>query len=326
MNKAKYHFNWNNFLIIFIAALTSAVGLELFLLPSNVVIGGALGISCILDILLSNGMQSSLWYFSAGVWLFAINIPVIVYCFMHFRRGFAIRTLWYVTLLSVMLIVLRLTNVAQLIDGIIDANSTSDRVVYVILGGALHGVSLPMVLSVNGSTGGSDIVGLIAQKNSKTGGSGAMRSIFVANIVITLCSAVVYGFVKGITGGVNMFIYSVSALFVCEIVQEVIFKGFSAALELEITTDKVEEMREALISEIKHGVTTIRVVGGYSKQEKNMVICVINRRQLTLARKVIHRVDPTAFAYVENVKEVIGKGFANKEEDLEVAEDIAENN
>ena len=144
-----------------------------------------------------------------------------------------------------------------------------------------------------------------------------MRSIMVANVIILIASAVAYGFVNGAKEAVNMFIYSVAAMFMCEIVQETIFKGFSAALELEITTDKAEEMREALIAEIKHGVTTIRVVGGYSKQEKNMVLCVINRRQLTQARKIIHRVDPQAFAYVENVKEVIGKGFVNKEEELD---------
>ena len=144
-----------------------------------------------------------------------------------------------------------------------------------------------------------------------------MRSIMVANVIILIASAVAYGFVNGAKEAVNMFIYSVAAMFMCEIVQETIFKGFSSALELEITTDKAEEMREALIAEIKHGVTTIRVVGGYSKQEKNMVLCVINRRQLTQARKIIHRVDPQAFAYVENVKEVIGKGFVNKEEELD---------
>ena len=144
-----------------------------------------------------------------------------------------------------------------------------------------------------------------------------MRSIMVANVIILIASAVAYGFVNGAKEAVNMFIYSVAAMFMCEIVQETIFKGFSAALELEITTDKAEEMREALIAEIKHGVTTLRVVGGYSKQEKNMVLCVINRRQLTHARKIIHRVDPQAFAYVENVKEVIGKGFVNKEEELD---------
>ena len=55
-----------------------------------------------------------------------------------------------------------------------------------------------------------------------------------------------------------------------------------------------------------------------------MVVCVINRRQLVQARQIIHRVDLQAFAYVENVKEVIGKGFANKEEELDVSEHTGE--
>lgn len=316
MNQAKV-INWKNVLVIVFAALCSAVSLELFLLPSNVVIGGALGVSCILDLLLSNGMDSALWYFSTGVWLVAINIPVLVYCFTHFSKRFALRTTLYVGVLATLLVVLRLTNVSQLLNNIIDANSPSDRVVYVIIGGALHGLSLPMVLSVSGSTGGSDIIGLVVQKNSKNGGKGIMRSVFLANVVIMACSSVVYGLFYDITTAVNMFIYSISALFICEVVQEAIFKGFSAALELEITTDKVDEMREALIAELKHGVTTIRVVGGYSRQEKNLVLCVISRRQLTHARKIIHRVDPEAFAYVENVREVIGKGFANKDESID---------
>lgn len=312
--------SFKNIVVILFAAVCSAVSLEIFLIPSNVVIGGASGISSILDLLLTDNMDPSLWYFSAGVWIAAINIPVLAYCFAKLRRGFAWRTFIYVAFLAVTLVVLRITNVSRMVDNIINANNPSDRVVYVIMGGALHGVCLPMVLSVNGSTGGSDIVGLIAQKNSKSGGRYAIRAIFIANIVVLMLSSVAYGFVKGATAGVNMFIYSVAAQFVCEIVQETIFKGFSAALELEITTDKADEMREALTSEIRHGVTTIRVVGGYSKQEKKMVVCVINRRQLMQARKIIHRVDAQAFAYVENVKEVIGKGFANKEEELDVDE------
>lgn len=317
MSTARKYFDFKVIAIVVLAALCTAVSMELFLLPSNVILGGALGIASIVDLLLNKSMDSSLWYMSAGVWVLLLNIPVLIICFLRFRKGFALRTLLYVVFLYGFMIALRACNAAKLLDGIIDSNSAGDRVVYVIIGGALHGISLPMVLSVNGSTGGSDIVGLVVQKNSQKGGSSAMRSIMVANVIILIASAVAYGFVNGAKEAVNMFIYSVAAMFMCEIVQETIFKGFSAALELEITTDKAEEMREALIAEIKHGVTTIRVVGGYSKQEKNMVLCVINRRQLTQARKIIHRVDPQAFAYVENVKEVIGKGFVNKEEELD---------
>ena len=193
-----------------------------------------------------------------------------------------------------------------------------DKVLYVLLGGALHGVSFPLMLSVNASTGGSDIVGLIAQRHTKKSGSDAMRVILATNIGIVLLAAIAYYIVtRDGVESINMFVYSVAAMFISEIVQEMIFKGFSAAVELEVTTEKPIEMSEALQNELKHGTTTVKVVGGYSHQEKSMVLCIINKRQLTRARRIISQVDPSAFAYVENVREVIGMGFANKEMEME---------
>ncbi len=321
--KRKTAYKLKSVMIIGLAALAAAVSLELFLLPSNVIIGGALGIASILDILLTNNLDGSLWYLSTGIWCFVINIPVFVYCFRRCRRSFAVRTMIYVACLAVFSVVLRVSGLSQLLDNAINANSPDDRVVFVIIGGALHGVSLPMVLTVNCSTGGSDIVGIAAQRNHNKTSSSSMRIIMLTNMVIVLLSSVAYYLVRSdITAAVNMFIYSVSAMCVCEVVQEVIFKGFSSALELEITTDKVEDMKQALLTELKHGVTTVKVIGGYSRQEKSMLLCVINRGQLTLARRIIHRIDPMAFAYVENVKEVIGKGFDNMEGSL-ANEDIA---
>ena len=175
-----------------------------------------------------------------------------------------------------------------------------------------------MLLSVNASTGGTDIVGLIIQRHSKKDSSGIMRLILATDLAILTISSVVFWLVRDNAGeAVNMFIYSISAMFVCEIVQEATFKGFSAAIELEITTDKPQEMVAALQDGLKHGVTTVKVVGGYSHQEKTLVLCVINKAQLVRARRIINKVDCNAFAYVENVKEVIGKGFANKEIELE---------
>ena len=141
-----------NIVVILFAALCSAVSLELFLIPSDVVIGGASGISSILDILFTNNMDSSLWYLSAGVWVFAINIPVIIYCFVSLRKGFALRTLLYVAFMSAMLIVLRITNVSHLVDSVINSNNAGDKVValyslrsYVVP--YVHHGSFPPVLS-----------------------------------------------------------------------------------------------------------------------------------------------------------------------------------
>lgn len=316
IKKQIFIYNLKQVLLVFLAALATAASLEIFLLPCDVVVGGALGIAAILDIFLYTG--NSPWYISAGVWLIVINVPILVYCFLTFRRRFAVKTLLYVVLLSALLIIFRILNVTALFDEIFNGEGAKDKVIYVVLGGALHGVSLPIMLSVNASTGGSDIVGLMVQKRSKSSSSVAMRVIMLANVVIMSVGSLVYYLLnKNASDAINMFIYSLAAMFIGEIVQEWIFNGFSAAAEIEITTEKPEEMSAAIQRELKHGVSTVKVVGGHTHQDKSLIICVVNKSQLTHARKIIHTVDDKAFAYVENVKEVMGKGFANKEIELD---------
>lgn len=307
---------WHNFKqisIIFLASLASAVAVELFLLPANTITGGALGLASILDIMLTSSHPER-WYFSAGVWLVLLNVPIIIYCFCKFRLRFTVKTMIYLLLLGAELVLLRAFNVSDLVTKLMSTDGDYDRVIFVLLGGALHGISLPMLLSVNASSGGTDLVGLLYQRHSVKSSSDAMRLVLAANAVILVISSVVYYFTtRQAQAAVDMFIYSVAAMALAEIVQETIFKGFSAALELEVTTDKPQEMVEALRSELKHGVTSVKVMGGYSHREKTLILCVINKSQLIKARKVINKTDPQAFAYVENVKEVIGKGFSNKE-------------
>ena len=317
MKKTFMH-NLKQVLIILGASLATAFSVEVFLLPSHTLVGGATSISSFLDIILT-GLDRSKWYMSVGVWQLLINIPIIIYCFLQFRRHFAMKTAIYVVLIAVELVVLRICNLGEIFKSVMSKDpSNYDVVIYVLLGGALHGVSLPMMLSVNASTGGSDIVGLIVEKHSKRGSSSAMRVMFAVNITVVAIASVVYYFVKNDGGAaVNMFIYSVASMFIAEIVQETIFKGFSSAIELEITSEKPEEMIEALKEGLKHGVTSVKVTGGYTKQEKTLILCVISKSQLTKARRIINKVDPNAFAYVENVKEVLGKGFANKENELD---------
>ena len=316
--KQNFVHNLKEALMILGASLATAFAVEVFLLPAGTLVGGVTGLSSFLDIILT-GLDRSKWYFSVGLWQLVINVPIAIYCFLQFRRRFAIKTAIYVVLLAAELVLLRLCNLGEIFKQVMGSSVGGyDEVIYVLLGGALHGVSLPMMLSVNASTCGSDIVGLIVQKHSKRGSSAAMRVMFGVNITVVAISSVVYYLVRGdAAAAVNMFIYSVAAMFVAEIVQEAIFKGFSSAIELEITTDKPEEMAEALKEGLKHGVTQVKVTGGYTRQEKTMILCVIAKSQLVKARRIINSVDANAFAYVENVKEVLGKGFANKESELD---------
>ena len=68
-------------------------------------------------------------------------------------------------------------------------------------------------------------------------------------------------------------------------------------------------MANALQAGLKHGVTKIKVVGGFSQSEKIMILCVVNKQQLTHARKIINEVDPKAFVIVTDAYDAFGEGW-----------------
>ena len=285
-----------------VASICTAVALELIFIPNHVVYGTVAGVATLISILFS--AQSPIFY--AGWWLLFINVPLLIFAFVQVNKKFSARTIIYVVLTATIMLLLRYFNVAQLIE----FNET-DVVAWVLIGGALSGLALPLMLFVNGSTGGSDVIGLLTQLKLGLRSQESFRLIMLMDSAVIVISSIV---LKDVT----VLVYSISALFVSEIVKEYLFRGFSANLELEITTDKAEEMSEKLSQGMQHGTTIIKGIGGYSKQEKSVVICIINKRQLTKARKIIAEVDASAFAYVENVREVIGRGFLDKEAELNV--------
>ncbi len=298
---------------VVLAALLYAIAVEVFLMPISVFVGGATGIAAILD----KFIASDSIMLSTGIFVVVINIPIIIYCFVAKHRVFATRTTVYVGALAVCLVVLRVFGVGEWIHEALNDGS-ANKMLFTILGGAISGVSLPLMLSLNGSTGGSDVVGLIVQKYNKTSSSDSIRAMFISNIIIMLVAAIITWLVADLEQALDLFIFSISAIVIGEFVHEALFRGFSSAIELEITTSKPQEMADKLQAELKHGVTYLEVIGGYSKEKRVMILCVIGKRQLTRARRIINQVDNTAFAYVENVREVIGTGFVNKEDKLDV--------
>jgi uncharacterized membrane-anchored protein YitT (DUF2179 family) len=85
--------------------------------------------------------------------------------------------------------------------------------------------------------------------------------------------------------------------------------GFQSAIEFRIITDKAEEMATALMTELSRGTTCIPAKGMYTKVEHSMLVCVVSRRQVPILKRVMHEIDPDAFAVMSNVSQVLGLGF-----------------
>ncbi|MEG1528198.1 MAG: YitT family protein [Clostridia bacterium] len=280
------------------SALARALAVQLFLIPNSIVLGGATGIASLIEIKLYSVSP----IFSACYFLIFINIPLLIIAFFKVGKRWTIRTTINVLLTSIFLWLIKFFDLARLLN----TTNSEQTVLFVLMGGVLSGLALPMMLNAHGSTGGSDIIALlIRKKNSVT----TIRNILYMDIAVSALSAVVLM-------SFNVFVFSMMALFASEVIGEIMYKGYSSAMVLEIVTDKPQEVSHALMYDLKHGVTNIKIRGTYTNSEKMLVICVIYKRQINAAKQLIREVDNKAFAYVLNVKEVVGLGFRNKEEEL----------
>ncbi len=206
-----------------------------------------------------------------------------------------------------------LSNLAQIIGTVPASGET--KVLYTLLGGALSGVSLPIMLNIQGSTGGSDIITMLLQKRTS---SNYFRVILYIDVITIAIAAAASQWLTPNGDGLSVLIYSVTAQFVAHLVQNQIYKGYSSAYGFDIITDKAQEVSNALLNGLGRGLTGLRVTGMYSHTDRTMIMCVIYKRQLKKARALIRSVDPDAFAIVYNVKEVVGVGFRNTDEEIEI--------
>ena len=288
------------------AAFLRAVALELVLLPNNILVGGGVGIAATIS------WMTNLPHF-AGLFLLAVNIPLLIVASFKTDKNFVIKTSVCVLLMVIFMELIALTGLPNKIGTAPVADET--KVLFALLGGALCGISLPLTLSVQASTGSSDIITVILQKQKGIGNYSRV-AIYIDVIGIFVCSLLAHFLVEGMDG-MEILIYSVSTQFMANVVQSNIYKGYSSAYGFDIITDKPQEVARALSENLHRGLTGVRVTGMYTHQDKTMIVCVIYKRQLNRARQLVRKVDPEAFATVYTVKEVVGNGFRNTEEDIE---------
>src|SRR5699024_10033155 len=166
-------------------------------------------------------------------------------------------------------------------------------------GGAACGVGIGIVFKGKGSTGGIDLAAQILH-NFTPLALGTCVALFDGIIVLTAT------FVFSIEQG----LYALIGLVVTSRTIDLVQVGLNTSKSIIIVSDHLEEIRSVLLNEIDRGVTVWRAEGGYTKKNKNLIMCVVNQNEFSKTRQVINQIDPEAFIVVSNVSEVIGEGFS----------------
>ena len=267
-----------DYLYVIIGAAVIAFGFSVFLFPNQVASGGVSGISTIL-----HGMFG--W--NAGLVQYAFNIPLFIAGVIFLGKKFGLKSL--VGTLALPLFVI--------ITGSWDA-WTLNPLLGAIFGGIVVGFGIGLVFKGQASTGGTD---LLAQIITKYTGLTLGTSVLLIDGIIAVSAALVFDLEKGL--------YALIGLYVTTKTIDIVQLGFSQSKMVYIITNKQDEVRDAIYAEIDRGVTKLPAVGGYTGQEKPVLMVVVYQTEFTKLKQVIKTVDPTAFVIVADAYEVLGEGF-----------------
>ena len=267
---------------LIIGCLSLSIGINMFLTPHTIAPGGLSGLSVVI---------SKLTGLSVSTVMIVMCIPLVICSVKILGKKDSIKTLIGTLTLSLMI---------KLTSWLSTISATEDPLLAAISGAIFLGAGIGIVFSVDGSTGGTDLIALMINR------------IF-PSIPLSKCLTFIDGMVVLSAGIANRNIetglYSAIALFVVIKMVDVIISGVDHSKAFMIITDEEEKLREAIFNDIKRGVTVLDARGGYTNRDKNILLVVVQKKQEVHLKKLIKRVDSKAFIIVSDVHEVLGEGF-----------------
>lgn len=255
-----------------------ALAFNLFLLPNRVASGGVSGISTILDATLG-------W--EPGIVQLCFNIPLFLAGVILLGKQFGLKTL--VGTITLPLIVLWTAGLEP---------ATKDPLLGSLFGGIGVGLGLGLVFRGRASTGGTDLAAQIIHKYT-----GLTLGTCVAAIdgLIVISAAIVFDLELGM--------YALIGLFVTSKTIDFVQVGLGYSKMAIVITQKEEEVKQAILTKIDRGVTKLSATGGYTEDERPVLMCVVDQTEFTKLKQVVRSIDTSAFVVVMNASEVLGEGF-----------------
>ena len=259
-----------------------ALAVKLFLLPSGLVTGGTTGIA-----LAVNHMTG----FPVASFVLIFNVIMLAVGYVALGKQFAVTTV-----ASTFIYPLALGIFDRLLGDLV---LTQDILLCAVFSGLGIGISLGIVIRAGASTGGMDIPPLVLQRYFRIPVS---VSMYVFDFTILLLQAVFSPAEKVLYGIILVMIYTV-------VLDKLMIMGTSKT-EIKVVSQRSDEIRNAILSQVDRGVTMLDGSGGYMHEKQQIILSVVSNREVPRVEKIIHRIDPESFMVVSRVSEVRGRGFS----------------
>ncbi len=255
---------------------------------AGMVTGGFSGIAIIIKAWTKNLIEGGipLWVTNC-----VLNLPLFVIAWKVRGFSFIKRAILGEISLSVWLAIQPVWNLAG-----------NDLLLSALYGGVIQGVGIGLVFLGGGTTGGTDMMAAIIQKFLKHYSIAQIMQVIDAMVVLVG----MYVF------GVHKALYAIIAVYLVTKVSDGLIEGLKFSKAAYIITGKPKEISDMIINDLDRGVTGINARGMYSGQDKLMLFCVVNKKEIIMLKEKVDEIDPDAFVIVTDAREVHGEGFIEK--------------
>ncbi len=257
-----------------------ALGVSLFLLPNQLSSGGLAGIATITYYLLHIPM---------GTAILVLNIPLFAIAVYKLGKSFFIKSIVGTITLSYFI---------DILDKF--PPLTNDRFLACVYGGILMGLGTAILLKVDSSTGGSDLISQLAKSyNPMVRMSNIITIIDIAIITLNVI----------FFGEIEIGLYSAIAIYLMGKMIDVLFEGIYFTKLVLVISHKNEEIAKEIGEKIQRGTTGLLGKGMYTQEEKLVLMCAASRGDVGRVKMVARKIDPRCFIIIMNAREVFGLGF-----------------
>lgn len=280
-----------NFALMNLGILLTTVGVYFFKIPNGFSTGGVSGIAVVVAGFANQYLPEIAPYLTSGNVLTVINVLLLIVGFIFLGKGFSIKTVYCSLLFSFGTFALE--HLIPMSGPF--TNQPFLELVYAIL---LTAIGSALLFMTESSSGGTDIVALILKKytNLDIG-----KALLATDFVIALSAFWVFGMQTGL--------FSLLGLFAKAFLVDGVIESMNTCKYFTIVTSKPEEISRYITAGIHRGFTKIQGVGGYTGEQRTVLLTVCRRMEGVKLRKIVKQIDPGAFIIVSNSSEIIGKGF-----------------
>lgn len=277
------------FITINLGIILIAIGFSFFLEPNNIVAGGVTGLALIIHDFIPK-LEISLA-------VLILNTILLIISLFALGKKYFIKTVYgslaYPVYIFIFSKIISYFNIAI----------SEDIFLCSIFGAVFVGLGLGLVLKLEATTGGIDILQALLYKYKHVNYS---KSGYIFDGLIILGGMQIFGLDKGL--------YAILHLFLCgQLYDAVIFNGFNKRA-VYIISDNFEEIKQIIIKDLERGATLIPSLGGFTNKNKFMIMSIMTTKEYSYLRNKVKKIDEGAFMIACKAEEIHGFGFSIKDD------------